>query len=312
MNFRLQFEIPKGELDLSIDAKTVFLGSCFADNISDRLIYHGLQVTANPFGTLFHPESISYQLRSSLNEESEVHVLERNGVFLDWMSASKVAAASEDELRIKINGLRSLFLDDLKEAQLLVVSFGTAWGYRRADLNQKVGNCHKQPSQEFEKSLFDVATVFNEWRELIQELHKVNPSLKIILTVSPVRHVKDGLIENNRSKARLIELVHQLCKEKGVYYFPAYEILIDELRDYRFYSEDLVHPNKLAVDYIFEKFFQYAYSEDAKKDLKEIISYIRLRDHKAIHAFSSEEQDRKRVEADKREYLLSKFSWIRI
>lgn len=312
MKFKLSFEIEPTDFNLNLDSKVIFLGSCFADNISQKLLQFGLPITPNPFGTIFHPDPIAYHLSMSLKDSEEVSVLQRKDVFLDWMSSGKIAEENRERLESKIIALRKDLLDQLKEAKLLVLSFGTAWGYKRKESKETVGNCHKQPSEEFQKELLDLDKAKDQWGQLLLKLQKFNPDLKVIFTVSPVRHVKDGLVENNRSKARLLELVHFLCDNENVVYFPAYEILIDELRDYRFYSNDLVHPNDTAVEYILERFIPFVYNTDAIKDLERIIAYLKQRDHKSIHPFSEEEQIRKRLVEEKRSSLLSRFPWLRV
>lgn len=292
MKFKLRFDIPDSGLQLDAHSKIVFLGSCFADNISQKMEDLQLQVYKNPFGTIFHPIPIAAQINKAIKADRTVNVLKRGDVYLDWLSSSKIAAPSEQELIDNVQGHRKSMRSFLAQADLLVVSFGTAWGYALKDQLQTVGNCHKQPSTGFVKKLSEVDEMFTNWKQLLQDLYNSYPSLKIVFTVSPVRHVKDGLVENNRSKARLLELVHRLCEESNAIYFPAYEVLMDELRDYRFYSEDLVHPNHIAVDYIFNKFIDFAYSQKGKEQLSEVSSYINLRDHRVIHEFSEEEQKR--------------------
>lgn len=312
MNFKINFEFSKDSLDLALSAHSVFLGSCFADNISERLSSFGLPVLANPFGTIFHPDPIAYHLNKVISSDKTVNVLQRDNVFLDWMSASAVAETSENKLVEKVLDLRSQLYGELLKSGLLVISFGTGWGYKHNVLNRIVGNCHKQPGSEFTKELFDLDSVKENWNQLLEKLKQINPDLKVVFTVSPVRHAKDGLVENNRSKARLIELTHQLCENANAFYFPAYEILIDELRDYRFYAEDLVHPNSPAIDYILEKFLPFTYTTDAIDSLKEIREFIRLRDHKAIHEFSNEELERKKTVESKYAVLRSQHPWLSI
>lgn len=310
MDFKLDFTIPPSELDLSLDSKFIFMGSCFADNISDKMIGLGLPVIQNPFGTLFHPDPIADQLLCALSDSEELYVLRRDDVYLEWMSAGKLAADSEEGLISLVLNTRKELKQRLAESKVLVISFGTAWGYRNLELETIVGNCHKQPSSSFKKELFDLGEMVDKWSHLIEMLNKFNPELKVIFTVSPVRHIKDGLIENNRSKARLIELVHSLIDRTNTIYFPAYEILIDELRDYRFYDEDLIHPNLLSIDYIWEKFQEFIFSNNAKADLKEIIRFIKSRDHRSLHSFSSADKQRiNRVEKDLLQ-LRERFPWL--
>ncbi len=311
MKFKLPFEIPASDLQLNAHSKIAFMGSCFADNISQKIEELQLRVLKNPFGTIFHPIPIGAQLKAAINEHKNVNVLKRGDVYLDWLSSSKIAAPSKQELMEKIFDQREITKSFLSEADLLVVSFGTAWGYFHKECTEIVANCHKQPNSKFEKQLTNTEEMLDFWGDLIADLRKLYPSLKVVLTVSPVRHVKDGLVENNRSKARIIEFVHRLCEETTAIYFPAYEILIDELRDHRFYAEDLVHPNNTAIDYIFNKFIDFAYSDQGKDQLMEIKSYINLRDHRAINDFSQEESKRQLKLNKMRDKIRFNYNWMK-
>ena len=270
-----------------------------------------LRVLSNPFGTIFHPLPIATQLKASINKENDVSVLQRGDVHLDWLSSSMLAAPSEEELVQKIIAQRKALQCFLSEADVLVVSFGTAWGYSHKAHPNIVANCHKQPNTEFKKELTEVEEMYKSWSRLLQDLNKLFPSLKVVFTVSPVRHVKDGLVENNRSKARLIELVHRLCESSSAQYFPAYEILIDELRDYRFYAEDLVHPNSAGIAYVFDGFIDYAYSEKGKSQLAEIKSFINFKEHRALHEFSEEEEKRQAKLKSLQHEIATKYPWIK-
>ena len=311
MKFKLPFDIPAFDLQLDAHSKIAFLGSCFADNISQKMEALQLRVLSNPFGTIFHPLPIAAQLQASIDEQNDVSVLQRGDVCLDWLSSSMLAAPSEEELVRKVIAQRKTTKSFLSEADVLVVSFGTAWGYNHKAHPGIVANCHKQPNTEFRKELTVIEEMYESWSRLLQDLNKRYPSLKIVFTVSPVRHVKDGLIENNRSKARLIELVHHLCESSAAGYFPAYEILIDELRDYRFYAEDLVHPNSAGIAYIFDAFIDYAYSQQGKSQIAEVKSFINFKEHRALHEFSEEEQKRQAKLKSLQHEIATKYPWIK-
>lgn len=283
MRFQLNFDVPEEVLQLNHSNEILLLGSCFSNEMSKKFKEYGFSVRSNPFGTLFHPMAIADVLETSLDEGSSVDLFERDGLFFSWDSASKIYSNSLAGVREKIHQVRKDTGDAIKNASLLIITFGTSWGYRHNELNKIVGNCHKAPSSFFTKELTDVQSMNRRWRILLDRIQVINPDLDVVFTVSPVRHVKDGLIENNRSKARLIELTHSLTSNKGPHYFPAYELLIDELRDYRFYSNDLVHPSNETVVYIWERFKSYALTKDAQRLGEKVFSIRRALAHKSIH-----------------------------
>lgn len=304
MEFKLNFEIPKSELLLTHKDSIVLIGSCFSDEMAGNCLNSGFNNESNTFGTLFHPTAIANVLNASINRENQINLFKRDNLYFSWDSAAKVYGSTEYELKSNVLALRESFRDKLLNAKLLIVTFGTSWGYRHNSLNSIVGNCHKAPSSEFERELSGSAELYEQWSDLLLRLKKFNPSLKIVFTVSPVRHAKDGLIENNRSKARLIELVHSLCEVENVSYFPSFEILIDELRGYRFYAEDLVHPNKLAIEYIWNKFSEAFFNDDTRKLIEEVRSIKTALAHKSLHPDSVVNQERLlAIEKKKAEFL---------
>lgn len=292
MNFKLNFEIPKSPFSLTYDKPFVLLGSCFSDEIGDKIYQAGFDAESNTFGTLFHPTAISNVVESSLNENQSVDVYQRDGLFFSWDAASKIYAESEEELISKVLEARRLLCAKIKEAGVIVLTFGTAWKYNLSSSGKVVGNCHKAPQSLFNKSLSSVEEMKSEWKNVLSLIRKLNSTTKIIFTVSPVRHIKDGLIENNRSKSRLIELVNELISLSDTYYFPSYEILIDELRDYRFYGDDFVHPNKTAIQYIWVRFKETLLSEDTKSILKEREQIVAQLNHISLHPDSQAELKR--------------------
>jgi len=306
MEFKLNFDVPQSELQISHKDSLVLMGSCFSDEMSAHFQKSGFNIESNSFGTIFHPEPIARSLTPSLDDSTEVEVFERDGLFFSWCSAGKVFGSSEEELRKEVLSRRQKLKASVKNASVLIVTFGTAWGYRHVELDRIVANCLKAPAKTFEKELSNVSDVLAQWNSTIESLKKINSSLKIVFSVSPVRHKKDGLVENNRSKARLIEVVHALTKHEEVSYFPAYEILIDELRDYRFYANDLVHPSKEAVAYVWEKFNDFAIAPEAQDLAKKVRNLHRELEHKSLYPESEEDKTRLSQVKQKKDELLAR------
>jgi hypothetical protein len=257
MQFRLEIPIQKAPFEIEHGHKIVSMGSCFSEHVGNKLSWYGFDVLNNPFGTLFHPSAIAALIRFALSEDPvDWKLVQRDDVFLSMLAHSDCFGYSEGQLHETLNNKRSQLRTYLAESSLCIVTFGTAWGYYQQD--EVVANCHKIPANQFEKKITDLQILHNEWVEVIRLLQMFNPALELVFTISPVRHIKDGVIENQRSKSRLIELIHTLPK---CHYFPSYEIMMDELRDYRFYAEDLVHPTKQAIDYIFTNKTKFSISE---------------------------------------------------
>ncbi len=265
MNLVLDFEIPKSTISLNHGDGIVLQGSCFSDEMLIQLKNAGHTVSGNHFGTIFHPSMIAFNLLNLFEEKVEERITQRDDLFFSWDASSNVFGYSKEELATSLAFQRESLLNELESAKILVVTFGTAWGYERADTNELVANCHKFPGAEFQKFLSSPYEMTQDWVIAIEKLVQFNPDLQIVFTVSPVRHVKDGLVENNLSKARLIEVVQQLSLEPNCHYFPSYELLIDVLRDYRFYAKDLVHPSQSAIEFIWNAFESTYFSEKSQK-----------------------------------------------
>jgi len=310
MKLKLDFNIDPFPFNVSHNDNVVLLGSCFSDEIGRCLEREGFMVSSNPFGTLFHPLAISNALLSSLNQDVHLNVFRRNDLYLSWDSASKLFATSSEGLKKKVIDARASLKADVQKAKLLIVTFGTAKGYRHIENDQLVGNCHKAPPETFTSELTKMDEIVHEWKNLIAQLKKGNPGLEIVFTVSPVRHKKDGLAENNRSKAQLIEAVHQLKELSGVHYFPSYEILIDELRDYRFYANDLVHPSGQAVEYIWSKFSKSVFNVETQRVSKKVELIKIGLNHRALFPGSIEDQERLEKLRESQKELSSLYSSI--
>ena len=292
MEFKLKFDVPKSDIELTHNDSVVLMGSCFSDEIAAYFNNAGFNQESNTFGTLFHPLAIADVLLSCIDRSNSIDITSRNELFFSWDSASKIYATNEDELRDKIITLRNRLHDKLSKASLLIVTFGSAWGYRHKSTNRIVANCHKAPSSDFAKVLTNESEMLEKCSALIEKLRSMNPALNIIFTVSPVRHSKDGLINNNRSKARLIELSHKLTKSENVFYFPSYEIVNDELRDYRFFKKDRVHPSIEATDYVWQKFSNYLFNASTLELCKQIERIKIGLEHQSIHPGSREDRER--------------------
>ncbi len=242
---------------INYSSKVLLLGSCFAQNMGAKLEYYKFQQCTNPFGILFHPVAIEKLITRAINQTwfTSKDVFLQNEQWHCFLAHSKLSNTSEEDLISALNSALEKLRFSLLEASHVVFTFGTAWVYKHLEKDTIVANCHKVPQKEFVKQLLSPDDVSDVLLGIETKLRTINPTCSIINTVSPVRHIKDGLIANSRSKAHLIAGVQEIVSpEKLNYYFPSYEIMMDELRDYRYYKEDLIHPNQTAIAIIWEKF----------------------------------------------------------
>jgi lysophospholipase L1-like esterase len=259
---KLQTEIPlypQQHDQIDYNSKILLLGSCFVENIGEKLDYFKFQNWLNPFGIVFHPAAIENLITNAINEKkySEKDIFFHNEQWHCFEAHSKLSHSSKSDVLKTLNEQVKLTFQQIQESSHIIITLGTAWVYRYIESDEIVANCHKVQQKKFLKELLSVDEVSESVQSIVALIKSVNPSASIIFTVSPVRHLKDGFIENSQSKAHLITAVHQLVDPQyKVHYFPSYEIMMDELRDYRFYSEDMLHPNKTAIQYIWEKFQQ--------------------------------------------------------
>ena len=293
MNWQIQVPNPKYSFDLSHKDKVFSIGSCFAKHIADRLCHYKFYCINNPYGILFHPKPILKNLLSALKDEKidDTLFLKREDGIFHYSCHSSLWGDSKDDLKKRLQELQSFVSNELIESNILILTFGTAFLYQLASSGKSVANCHKQSNHTFTKVLSspdDIQTVF---RSFYSELKKKNPKIQIILTVSPVRHIRDGIHESNLSKSVLLLACDKIQKLfEDVHYFPAYEIVIDQLRDYRFYSKDRVHPNDEAQDYVWSKFVSTLLTKDSlnlNNDLDKLFSSI---SHKPFRESSDSHQ----------------------
>lgn len=277
MRWTIDFSIPDSPFPIAHSSKILSMGSCFAQTIGQKLKDAKFEILINPFGTIFHPMSIARLLDGAIFTDpfDDTLILERDGMFFHYEAHSDLTGKSKAELLGKLDHQRDLVLDYLKTGTHLILTLGTSWGYELPDQGL-VANCHKQPQSLFNKRLWEAKEMKLPLKSLFDNLHQINPNLRIILTLSPVRHLKDGVSENQLSKS----ILRGLCADLEKYhpqatYFPAYEVMMDELRDYRFYKSDLIHPSEEAEEYIWEKWKKASFSEETQAKVT-AIEKIRL------------------------------------
>lgn len=278
---------------MGLSDKILTIGSCFADSIGSRLHAVKLPVSANPFGTLYNPHSIHKAIRYAvLNEMPPAHsFLQQADIHLNYDFHSEVSTLDGDKLRTHLKDIIGTTHYFLTQAKWLIITFGTAWVYERNDTGEIVANCHKLPGQNFSKLLLREAAIVSSFEDIYQELLTVNPGLRIILTVSPVRHLKDTLELNSVSKSVLRTACFSLSeKHQAVEYFPAYEMMMDDLRDYRFYKEDMIHPTAVAEDYIWKNFATRFFSTELDAFTEEWTRIQHALAHRPFHPASSGHQ----------------------
>lgn len=287
LNYCTRVDIPKSSFDISYQDGLMFLGSCFADQIGLKMTEHGWHGCVNPFGVLYNPLSVALGCRRILNPKpfAATDLFEHNGMVHSFMHHGKFSDYEMSTALTKINNALSDAADYFRKISCLVITFGTAYVYRLKSDGRVVANCHKIPASQFSRDLLTVNQIVDEWSDLLKWFRLVNPMIKIIFTVSPIRHWQNGAHDNQISKSILL-LAEQALTEKYAAmasYFPAYELMIDELRDYRFYADDLLHPSKVAVDYIWERFCDVYMNADTKDLLQEVEAIHRDMLHRPLN-----------------------------
>ncbi|ARK11563.1 GSCFA domain-containing protein [Fibrella sp. ES10-3-2-2] len=289
MQFRTELTPDRLPIQLRLTDKIVTIGSCFAEVMGNRLADHKLSVHTNPLGTLFNPFSISKVIRLALtnNVPDEALYVERDGLWFHYDAHSSIWGHTRAELAATFTSQLTQTGETLRQANWLLLTLGSAVVYEERSTQAIVANCHKMPGTLFNKHLCGIDPVRSELTSLLTLLHEHNPGLQVVLTVSPVRHVRDGLTLNSASKS----LLRVLCAEltgtfDHVHYFPAYELVQDDLRDYRFYEADLIHPNAQAHDYVFSKFADSAFSPDLCAFVKQWAQIRRALAHRPLHGLT--------------------------
>lgn len=315
IKMKLQTQIPLSKADNQFDyqSKLLLLGSCFVENIGDKLKYFKFQSVQNPFGILFHSTAIENLVQRAIENcyYTEQDVFNKNGQWMCFDAHSSISVNSKDELLQNLNGALQTTKEQITKSTHIIITLGTAWVYRNLASNNIVANCHKVPQKEFDKELLSVGEITRSLESIIQLIAVANPKAQIVFTISPVRHLKDGFVENQQSKAHLITAVHQIIKKHNVSYFESYEIMMDELRDYRFYGKDMVHPNELAIDYIWEKFKTVWISENTFPTMDEVDVIQRGLLHRPFNPESEEHQKFIESLQEKIKSLKNRYSFIK-
>lgn len=292
MNLRTSVELPAGLFRMKHADHLMLLGSCFAAEMGERLLNTKFRCNVNPYGVIYNPLSISVALREI--EAGKIYGTEELFLFRElWhspMHHGDFSSSDKEKVLENINTRLREAHAAFSQLDYLLLTFGTAWVYESKESGRVVSNCHKQPEAKFTRRKLSVDEIVFDYRNLLSDVLLRNPKLKVLFTVSPIRHVRDGLHANNLSKATLLLAVEQLQTlfPEHAFYFPAYELLLDELRDYRFYADDMAHPSKLAVDYVWERFVHSCLSADALRIMEESENIRKMLSHKPFHPASEE------------------------
>jgi len=321
MQFQLPIQIKSPEKQISYRDKILLIGSCFTEHMGNSLEELKFSTLQNPNGILFDPRSVCNSLISYIENKQykKEDLFYLNEIWNSWEHHSRFSNINADHALKNINESQQQAHDFLKNTDWLIITLGSSFSYRLTDEatlgglqnNNGVANCHRAPSQWFNKHLLTIDEIISFLDSTYHRLKQFNSKLKIIFTISPVRHIRDGVIENNRSKARLIEAVHHLVNIfPGLYYFPAYELVIDVLRDYRFYDIDMVHPNYPATEFVMEKFNEGFIDELSQQLMEEIKKIVIASKHKAFQPETNAHKTFLKTHLEKTKELQSKFSFL--
>jgi len=311
--FRTEIQVPTANSNLALQDKVITIGSCFADVIGTKLQQSKVDVLVNPFGTIFNPISVCQLLLASCGQtfDFQQHLVQYNGIWYAYDLHSSLSCPDRHELLDQIQQRVQQTKQQLQEAKLLIITLGTAVAYRLKNTGKVVANCHKLPAKNFDRLLLSGEEMTDAFETMYSQLKRLNSGIKVLLTVSPVRHVKETLPTNSVSKALLRVLCHQLTEAHAdVLYFPAYEIMLDDLRDYRFYKQDMLHPNELAEDYIWEKFVQAYYTSGFQTFLLEWDKIQRALQHRSFHPESEAHQAFIRTTLQQLEQLAARYKIV--
>lgn len=289
MQFRTQIPISSSNYPIDYNARIVSLGSCFAENIGEKFHYFKFHAFVNPFGIIFNPVSLEKIILRSVQKKyfTENEVFYHNDLWHCFEVHSELSLPEKDEFLRHLNQTINELHAQLLQSTHVCITLGTAWVYHTLVGDEIVANCHKVPQKQFAKELLSVAQIEESLQKIISLVSSVNPECKFIFTVSPVRHIKDGFVENQQSKSHLITALQAILRmgynSSNTVYFPSYEIMMDELRDYRFYAEDMLHPNQIAVDYIWERFSQTMISQVCYPIMQEVDSIQKALHHRPFN-----------------------------
>ncbi|MGG7033659.1 MAG: GSCFA domain-containing protein [Flavobacterium sp.] len=314
MQFSTKIPIPISDFPIDYNSKIISLGSCFAENIGEKFEYFQFQNTVNPFGIIFNPVSLEKLIYRSIQKDyfSEKDIFFHNDLWHCFEVHSELSHSDKMMFLENLNRIIELTNQQISESTHIIITLGTAWIYRNFESKEVVANCHKIPQKQFVKELLSVEEIQRSLENIIDLVSNKNPDVKFIFTISPVRHIKDGFVENQRSKAHLITAIHETINNKPqtINYFPGYEIMMDELRDYRFYAEDMLHPSQVAIDYIWERFKETTILESANKTMEEVNVVQKGLAHRPFNPNSESHLKFLSHLAEKKKRLISQFPFM--
>lgn len=317
MDFRTQLPIPQINHQMDYNSKIVSLGSCFAENMGEKFNYYKFENTINPLGIIFNPVSIEKIIKRAINEIAftEEDVFFHNESWHCFDVHSDKSNPIKQDLIDSLNQILQALRKQLQEATHIVITYGTSWVYREKELDSIVANCHKVPQRQFSKELLSTEIIKGSMERTIDLVRSVNPNSTFVFTVSPVRHIKDGYVENQLSKAHLITAMQSVLNaehaKQNLEYFPSYEIMMDELRDYRFYAEDMLHPSQVAIDYIWKRFTEMSMLQAAFSTMEEVESIQRSLAHRPFNPNSESHQKFEVKLKEKITKLVSQYSFMK-
>lgn len=329
MDFLLNIDLPKADTLITHQHKVLSMGSCFTEHIGHALQELKFDVLQNPNGILFDPVSVCNSLVSYIRNEryGEPDLFYLNELWHSWRHHSRFSGLDQHGVLKNINIAQEQAHHFLKNADWLIITLGSSFSYRLTEVgatrsasfknpssvNAGVANCHRAPAQWFQKHMLTIDESVSKLDNTIHQLFRFNPKLRIIFTISPVRHIRDGVVQNNRSKARLLEAVHHLVnKFDKLYYFPAYELVIDVLRDYRFYDIDLVHPNYAATQFVLDHFLKTHTSDETLRLTEEIKKIVTARKHKPQFPTTNAHQTFLKTQLQKAKALQAQYPYLNL
>jgi GSCFA family len=313
MQFTTQIPILKSNNPIDYGSRILSLGSCFAQNMGEKFDYFKFQMITNPFGIIFNPVSIEKLLSRVVNQElfTEKDVFFYNERWHSYEVHSDLSNNNKEDLISNLNTILKSINQQLTKSTHIIITLGTAWVYRSIETNEIVANCHKVPQNKFAKELLSLEIISKSIQNTINLIHSINKEIKFIFTISPVRHIKDGFVENNVSKSNLISALYSsIIHHPSSNYFPSYEIMIDELRDYRFYAQDMLHPSQVAIDYIWVRFFENYINEKEFVTMQEVCDIQKALHHKPFNPDSESHQKFENTVKEKITKLVSQYPFI--
>lgn len=315
MNLMLTLDPQPAKQSITYQDKMMLMGSCFSDHIGAKLNGAKFQALYNPTGIIFDPLSLAQHLLAIVKSKSyqATDLFQHNELWHSWLFHSDFSSTKQEETLNRVNEAIVSAATQLKAVSYLFITLGSAYAYVLKEKQLTVANCHKAPKEWFDKKLLGVDEMVSALQKSIKQVKEVNPNIQIVFTVSPVKHIRDGVIENNRSKARLLEVAHTLSEhENNCSYFPAYELVNDVLRDYRFYAPDMAHPNTQAVDFVFDFFCQTYFTKPTQQLMHDVLQIVSAKHHRPLHPDTTAHQQFLKTFLEKTEMMktkLPKLDW---